>query len=359
MSSVISYADAGVNVAEADRGISRMTDHLKRTWTRQRVVLDIGYFANIVDCNDGTGLVGSTDGVGSKTIICDMMNRYDTIGIDCVAMNVNDVICVGARPIFMVDYIAMGKIDERVLERIGVGLAEGAMQAGISIIGGETSQLPGMVNGFDLVGACTGKVRLGGVITGNEVAPDDKIIGLESNGIHANGMTMARKVLFRQPGYGSLDVNTYVPELGRSVGDELLRPTFIYVNEILDLLCVLPAKALIHITGDGLLNLLRIDRTDIGFVIDNLPEPPAIFKLIQDVGSVTDATMFETFNMGIGFCVVVAPEYVDLAMRLLERHQRKAWVIGETARDFRNTVYIPKYELKGVGKSFERVPPVS
>lgn len=346
---MISYSDSGVNVAEADRGISRMVDRLKQTWRNHRVVLDIGYFANIVDTNDGNGLVGSTDGVGSKTMICTMMDNYDSIGIDCVAMNVNDVICVGAKPIFMLDYIAMDQVDQDILDRISIGLTEGAQQAGVAIIGGETSQLRGLVDGFDLVGAVTGRVRLDRVVTGSDIAVGDTIIGIESNGIHANGMTLARRVLFEQSAF---DPREYREELGRSIGNELLRPTFIYVKEILEMLSIIKVKALVHITGDGLLNLLRVDRNDTGFVVDKLPEPPAIFKLIQQAGDLDDATMFQTFNMGVGFCVVVAPEYAATAMSILTRYNRRAWVIGHTIRDFENTLYVPDFNLVGTRKSF-------
>ena len=194
--------------------------------------MDIGYFANVIDIG-GIGLAICTDGVGSKSIIAQMMSRYDTIGIDCVAMNVNDAICVGARPISMVDYIAIEKADADILGAIAIGLAEGAKQAGISISGGEISPLKDVMRGFDLVGMAVGIVPLDRIITGRDLAPGDVIIGLESSGIHSNGLTLARHVFFERAG---LSIDHVFPELGTTLGEELLRPTLIYVPEILDII---------------------------------------------------------------------------------------------------------------------------
>ena len=241
--------------------------------------MDIGYFANVIDIG-GIGLAICTDGVGSKSIIAQMMNRYDTIGIDCVAMNVNDAICVGARPISMVDYIAIEKADADILGAIAIGLVEGAKQAGISISGGEIAPLKDVVRGFDLVGMAVGIVPLDRIITGRDLVPGDVVIGLESSGIHSNGLTLARHVFFER---AQLSIDHVFPELGIPLAEELLRPTLIYVPEILDIIRTIPTvKALINITGDGLLNLPRVD-AKVGFLIDDLPPVPAIFRLIQQL----------------------------------------------------------------------------
>ncbi len=343
------YANMGVNVAEADQGIAKITAAIKSTWPIRgfgRVVLENGYFANVIDVGDGKGLASTTDGVGSKTIIADLLKIWNTIGIDCVANNVNDLICLGAVPVSMLDYIGVEKADAAILGEIGVGLAEGARQAEISISGGEVSQLPDNIRGFDLIGAAHGYVELDRMILGQNVMPGDIVIGIGSNGIHSNGLTMARRVLFERAKLNYVEARDDLE--GRSIGEELLRPTYIYVNTILGLICRLPVKALINITGDGLLNLLRA-KSDCGYTIEQLPQTPPIFDLIRRYGNLAYAAMFETFNMGIGFCVVVAPEHAGAALRLLEQHHR-AWPIGY-AREGKS-VTIVQHKMTGHGKTF-------
>src|SRR3954454_9905699 len=264
------YKTAGVDIAEADAGLRNIVRRITATWPPGgpgagigAVQLPIGYFANVIDIG-GIGLGICTDGVGSKAIVAEMTRRYDTIGIDCIAMNVNDLLCVGARPLSLVDYIAVERADAAMLDGIATGLAEGARQAGISISGGEIAQLRDVVSGFDLVGTAVGLVPLDRIIVGRDVRPGDRVIGLASNGLHSNGYTLTRRVLFGQAG---LTVDAVIPELGGTLGEELLRPTFIYVREILDLLDRVPSiAALIHITGDGLLNLPRV-AAEIGFIL--------------------------------------------------------------------------------------------
>src|SRR5271166_4996157 len=214
---------AGVDIAAAQSGLDRIIEQVKGTWPASdgigAVKLDIGYFANVIDIG-GIGLAITTDGVGSKSIIAQMLRRYDTIGIDCVAMNVNDVICVGAQPISMVDYIAVDRADADMLGAIAIGLAAGAKQAGISISGGEISQLKDVIRGFDLIGMAVGIVPLDRLITGRDLAPGDVIIGLESSGIHSNGLTLARHALFER---ARLSVDHVFPELGIPLGEELLQ----------------------------------------------------------------------------------------------------------------------------------------
>jgi phosphoribosylformylglycinamidine cyclo-ligase len=346
------YKAAGVDINAAQSGLDKVIEHIKGTWPAPdalgAVKLDIGYFANVIDIG-GIGLAICTDGVGSKSIVAHMMNRYDTIGIDCVAMNVNDAICVGARPVSMVDYIAIEKADADILGAIAIGLAEGAKHAGISISGGETAPLKDVVRGFDLVGMAVGIVPLDRIITGRDLVPGDVIIGLESSGIHSNGLTLARHVFFER---AKLSIDHVFPELGVPLGEELLRPTLIYVPEMLDIIKNIPTvKALINITGDGLLNLPRVD-AKVGFLIDDLPPVPAIFRLIQRYGAVDNSEMFEVFNMGVGFCVLVSAKDADLALAILQQHGRRARVIGRVIEDEGKGVHLPSEQLIGHGKSF-------
>jgi len=345
---------AGVDIAEADAGLNNIVSRITATWPKSgfgAVQLPIGYFANVVDIG-GVGLAITTDGVGSKAMIADMMRKYDTIGIDCIAMNVNDLLCVGARPVSLVDYIAVEKADAAMLDGIAVGLAEGARQSNISITGGEISQLRDVVRGFDLVGTAVGTVALDRILIGRDIKPGDRVIGIASNGIHSNGMTLTRRVFFEQAG---AKIDTYFAELGCTVGEELLRPTVIYVPEIIEILDkVSSVKALIHITGDGLLNLPRVD-AQIGFVIDDLPPPPPLFGLIEKLGGIRRAEMFEVYNMGIGFCMVVDESDADATLAILARHGRTASVIGHAIADPTKSVHLPREKLIGTGKKFRPV----
>ncbi len=350
------YQAAGVDADAAQSGLEKIVERIRGTWPaagqRGEVKLDIGYFANVIDIGGGLGLAISTDGVGSKSIVADMMKKYDTIGIDCVAMNVNDLICVGARPLSLVDYIAVERADAEMLGAIAVGLAEGARQAGISISGGEISQLPDIVRGFDLVGTAVGLVALDRILTGEALVPGDIIIGVESNGIHANGLTLARRVLFDR---AKLPIDHVFPELRMPLGDELLRPTLIYVPEALDIIAEVPSvKALINITGDGLLNLPRVAAT-VGFEIDALPATPPIFELIQRLGGIDEGEMHEVYNMGVGFCVLAAPGDAEAVLNILKRHGRRAWAIGRVVAGDAKGVHLPRRKLVGYGKRFRRV----
>ena len=347
------YKQTGVDTAEADAGLNHIVQRVQGTWPRSgmgRVLLPIGYFANVIEM-DGIGLALCTDGVGSKTIIATMMNKYDTIGIDCVAMNVNDMICVGATPLSLVDYIAIDKADAAMLDAIGIGLCEGARIAQISISGGETAQLKDIVKGFDLVGMAVGRVSLDKVVCGNDVADGDVVIGVTSNGVHSNGLSLARKAFFENQRYR---IDHKFDELSMTLGEELLRPTDIYVPEAMEILqTVRGIKALINITGDGLLNLARVE-ANVGFVIDRLIEPHPIFPLIQQHAKVEDAEMFEVFNMGIGFCYVVHPDAVDMTLSILKKHGRKAQEIGRATADPEKKVCIPQRKLVGRHKTFSK-----
>ena len=345
------YKEAGVDVAEADKGLANIVGRITATWPQSglgQVQLPIGYFANVIDVG-GVGLAIGTDGVGSKAIVAGMMKKYDTVGIDCVAMNVNDLLCVGARPLSMVDYIAVEKADATVLDGIAIGLTEGARQAGVSITGGEISQLGDVVRGFDLVGTAVGMVPLDRILVGRDLVPGDRVIGIASSGLHSNGFTLTRRVFFD---IAKVGVDHVFPELGCPLGEELLRPTHIYVPEILELLeAIASIKALIHITGDGLMNLPRV-AAEVGFVIDALPEPPPVFDLIEKLGGISRAEMFEVYNMGIGFCVILPERDVDAALAILKRHGRRALVIGHLVADAGKSVHLPQERLIGRGKKF-------
>jgi phosphoribosylformylglycinamidine cyclo-ligase len=345
------YKDTGVDTAEADSGLHRLIRRIEATWPRQglgRVLLPTGYFANVVEM-DGTGLALCTDGVGSKTIIADRMRKYDTIGIDCIAMNVNDMICVGAKPLSLVDYIAVEHVDAGMLDAIAVGLCEGASTAGISISGGEIAQLKDIVKGFDLVGMAAGRVDLDKVLCGKDVADGDIVIGVRSSGVHSNGLSLARKAFFEDHDFG---IDHRFDDLTVTLGEELLRPTDIYVREAMEILeSVKGVKALINITSDGLLNLTRVHAA-VGFEIENLIEPQPIFSLIQHYANVPDNEMFEVFNMGIGFCYIIDPASADQTIAILTKHGRHAQRIGHAVAAREKIVRVPQRKLMGSHKTF-------
>jgi phosphoribosylformylglycinamidine cyclo-ligase len=358
----LSYQTTGV-LDNAQLGLGALltwvnaTAAFRATGTGRRVV-DVGYFASVVEITDTLGLALCTDGVGSKVLIAEMLRRYDTVGIDCVAMNVNDAICVGAEPVSFLDYIAIERATPEMLEQIARGLYKGAELAGVAIVGGEISQMPDVIKGhepgtgLDLVGMCAGIVPLDRIILGQDVAPGDVVIGVRSNGIHSNGLTLARKALFEA---GGLQPGQPMTELGCSVGEELLRPTHIYVRPVMELLRTrrVPVRALIHITGDGFLNLTRV-KAAVGFTLDALPEPPPIFRLIQELGRVPDPEMYRVFNMGIGFCVIVPDD--AQAVRTVEEtfatHRFETRVIGRVVADEHRRVVLPKPQLVGEGVAF-------
>jgi phosphoribosylformylglycinamidine cyclo-ligase len=365
--STSTYVEAGVDTNREEEALTRLVQQVQRTWRTQgagRVVLDIGYFANVIDLG-GVGLAITADGVGTKVLIAQMMNKYDTVGIDCVAMNVNDLLCVGATPISMVDYLALDEPDPEKVEALAQGLAEGAEQANISIAGGEMAQLRDIITGFktdqntspkplafDLAGMAVGTVLLDKIIIGQDVESGDAVIGLESNGIHSNGLSLARHVFFEQRAYS---IDHTLPGLPHSLGEELLKPTYIYVKEILDLLKQdISVKALIHITSDGFLNLTRV-KSKASYVIEQLPPRLAIFSLIQELGQIEPEEMFSVYNMGIGFCIVVPERETDRVISVIQSHQKKAHRIGYAIADGQAQVEIRREKLTGKGKKFKKI----
>ena len=284
-----------------------------------------------------------------------MMGKYDTVGIDCVAMNVNDLICVGATPVSMVDYLAVQELNPDMVEAIAEGLSTGAKSANISISGGEIAQLRDIVKGyregygFDLAGTAIGTVPLDKIIVGQALQEGDVVIGIESNGIHSNGLTLARHVFFERHNY---PVEASFPTLERPLGEELLRPTHIYVREVVEILKQsIPVKALIHITSDGFLNLIRV-AADVGYVIDKLPPIPPIFELIQQYGEISKAEMFHVYNMGIGFCIIVSADAVERVISIVRAHGKSAYAIGRVVWDKERRVSLKSHGLVGKGDRF-------
>src|SRR5215468_713942 len=355
----VTYDAVGVDTRGEERGLRELARWVGKTFSLNatKPALPLGYFANVVTLTPSLGLAISTDGVGTKLLVAQELGKYDTVGIDCVAMNANDVICVGARPISMVDYIAVERPEPDFLGEIGKGLYAGAQAANINIPGGEIAQVREMIKGvregyaFDLVGTCVGTVHPERLIVGQDIRPGDCVVGIESSGVHSNGFTLARKVLFDR---AKLKMTDRVPELASAVGEELLVPTHIYVREVQEMIdAALRIKALIHITSDGLLNLTRVASTT-GYVIDQLMEPQPIFSLIQKRGGIDDAEMFRVYNMGTGFCVVVDPGDAGRVREIAAAHGHHAGVIGYAVNDPKRRVWVPQRGLVGQGTTFKR-----
>jgi phosphoribosylformylglycinamidine cyclo-ligase len=320
------YSESGVDQGAADSAVAGLVRALGAI-DLGRPSLQVplpGHYASVIRIGEDCGIALSTDGVGTKLVVAEELGRWDSVGIDCVAMNVNDVICVGAEPLAMLDYIAVPSADPEVCEQLGVGLARGAELAGIEIPGGELAQLGGLVSSVDLSGACFGTVALEEIVDGSAVRAGDPVIGLPSSGIHSNGYTLARSAL------GGLALGED-PEgrLGRPLGDELLEPTEIYVKPVLELLrSEVEVRGLAHLTSGGLGNLLRLAATDVSYEIDEPLKAPPIFELIRERGKISDEEMHDVFNMGCGFCVVTAPGDEDAALALLREHYPAAKRVG-------------------------------
>jgi phosphoribosylformylglycinamidine cyclo-ligase len=333
------YAAAGVDTSRADRAVDALVGVL-RTIELDRPsasVLPGGHYASVLRVAPNLGIAVSTDGVGSKIVVAEQADRLETVGIDCVAMNVNDLVCVGAEPIAMLDYLAVEQADPDALARIGQGLKAGAQAAGIEIPGGELAVIPELIrghpspHGFDLCGTALGTVDLDAIVTGADARPGDALIGLPSNGLHSNGYTLARRALLAEGGFALGD---RPPALeGRTVADALLEPTVIYVRAVLELLrSDVEVHGLAHITGGGLRNLLRLGGERVGFAIEEPLPVPAIFSLVAQLGDVAPAEMWEVFNMGCGFVVIVPGDRADDTRALLgARHPGTARIGAVTA----------------------------
>ena len=325
------YAAAGVDTSEAERGVDALVSVLSSidTGRPSRSVLGSGHYASVLEVAPGLGVALSTDGVGSKLVVAEQAGRLDTVGIDCVAMNVNDIVCVGAEPIAMLDYLAVERIDAAALGQIALGLKRGAELAGVEIPGGELAVLPELIRGhpspggFDLCGACFGTVALDALVTGERCRPGDVVIGLPSSGLHSNGYTLARRVL------GALRPDDR-PEIlgGETVTDALLEPTVIYVRAVLDLLrSPVPVHGLAHITGDGVLNLLRLG-AGLGFELDAPLAVPPVCRLICELAGLGAAEAYRVFNMGCGFVAVVPASAAGEAVERLSPFHPGTRAIG-------------------------------
>jgi phosphoribosylformylglycinamidine cyclo-ligase len=350
------YARAGVDTGLAGRGVAALVEVLRTidTGRERRALLGSGHYANVLRLTGRTGIALSTDGVGTKLIVAEQLGRFDTVGIDCIAMNVNDVICVGADPLALLDYIAVEEASEEVLADVGRGLKTGAEDAGVEIPGGELAVVPELIRGhpspggLDLVGMCVGLVELDSLVTGAGVEIGDAIIGLPASGVHSNGYTLARHAL--------PDLTETPVELGgETVGAVLLEPTAIYVRAVRELLASeVDVRGLAHITGEGLLNLLRLD-APVGYRIDSpLPVLP-IFELIAARSGSDAAEVHEVFNMGCGFCCVVPAGDAEAAVALLSDRHPGAAVIGEV-NERAGVVELPRAGLVGSDGAFRRRP---
>lgn len=326
-----SYKDAGVDVTAGYKSVELIKSHVERTRI-PGVMSAIGGFGGMF-APDMTGianpvLVSGTDGVGTKLKIAFLMDKHDTVGIDCVAMCVNDVACSGAKPLFFLDYVAVGKNIPEKVEQIVKGVAEGCVQAGCALVGGETAEMPGFypVDEYDLAGFCVGMGDRDKLVDGKNLRASDALIGVESSGLHSNGFSLVRKV-FR---ISEERLNLHMNDLGKTLGEELLTPTKIYVKPLLELMSKVDVHAISHITGGGFYeNIPRMIEGDLTAVIEKSKVPvKPIFKIIQNEG-IPERDMFNTFNMGIGLCIAVAPDKADEAVRILESCGEKAHIIGE------------------------------
>ena len=299
MSNGWTYSKAGVNIDKKSSAIESLVGELKykRTGFGQMVHIP-GLFASLIDFGDRYVTL-ATDGVGTKILVAEELGIWDTIGIDCIAMNVNDTICVNAEPISFVDYVAIDKPNDEITKAIGLGLFRGAELSNMEVVGGEIAVLPEVINGVDLSGTCLGHVAKDKIITGETCAEGDLIVALKSSGIHSNGLTLARKV-FQSAG---LTMKDNIPGLSKSVGMELLTPTEIYVKQVLEITSENTVHGLVDITGGGLRNFLRMKK-GLKYIIDDPVEPAPIFKLIQEYGQVEDKEIYQTLNMSMGFSII-------------------------------------------------------
>ena len=327
-----SYKEAGVDVTAGYRGVELMKKAVQSTYTKE-VISDIGgfgglYAPNIKDMEEPI-LVSGTDGVGTKLKLAFLMDKHDTIGEDCVAMCVNDVICTGAKPLFFLDYMALGKNVPEVVATVVEGVANGCKKANCSLIGGETAEMPGFypVDEYDLAGFSVGVVDKKKIIDSSKINIGDKVIGLKSSGVHSNGFSLVRKVFQ----VNKENLSKYEESLGKTLGEALLEPTRIYVKPILNIIENINVKGISHITGGGFYeNMPRMLRDGVSLKINkNSYEVPAIFKLIQEKGSIPERDMYNTFNMGIGMAVIVPENEVEKAINILNESGEDAYLIGE------------------------------
>ncbi len=325
------YSEAGVNIDKKSIFLDLMLSQIK--FHRERNINLKGHYTGLVDFGDYY-LALNTDGVGTKMIIAEEVKKFDTVGIDCVAMNVNDTICVGAEPLAMVDYLVINRYDDWIAEQIGAGLNKGLELANTELVGGETAVMPDLVNNIDLSGTALGIVKKDKLVSGSAISDGDLIIGLESSGLHSNGFTLVRKLIKEH----NISYNDKIG--GAKLVNLLLEPTRIYVKEILELLKISEIHGLANITGGGLRNLIRLKKKR--FILDNLIEPAPIFKFIQKTGDISDFEMYQTFNMGMGFAIIVPERDADTVLQYL-KHKIDAQIVGFVAPG--ENVFVPELKI--------------
>lgn len=328
------YKEAGVDVEAGYEAVRRIREHVKKTF-RPGVLTDIGGFGGLFALNAKAYtepvLVSGADGVGTKLKLAFIMDKHDTVGIDCVAMCVNDIVCSGAEPLFFLDYLALGKNIPEKVELIVKGVSDGCILAGCSLIGGETAEMPGFypVDEYDLAGFAVGIVEKSKIIEGSSIKPGDVLIGLPSSGLHSNGFSLVRKIL--PPDMEKL--GAYIQALGTTLGEELLRPTRIYVKTVLDLINRYTIKGIANITGGGFIeNIPRMLPKGLKARIfrGSWPVLP-VFEMLKDAGNLTDKDMYNTFNMGIGMVLAADSGNADMILGYLDRNGESAFIIGEVA----------------------------
>ena len=328
------YSKAGVNIDKKSSSIGSLVGEL--TYRRKgfgQMVQKSGLFASLIDFGDRYVTL-ATDGVGTKILIAEELGIWNTIGIDCIAMNVNDTICVNAQPISFVDYIAIDKPDDALTQQVGIGLNKGAELSDMEIVGGEIAVLPEMVNGLDLSGTCMGVVDKDKIITGETCEKGDLIVALQASGLHSNGLTLARKVVEAN----NIKLTDSVPGLSQCIGKELLTPTEIYVKQVLGITAKHTVHGLVDITGGGLRNILRM-RKGLKYTIDDPVKPNAIFSVLQELGNIDDQEIYQTFNMGMGFTIIApADEAEDIV-----RENKNAKIVGRVEEG--NGVYFAPSKL--------------
>ena len=332
----LTYKDAGVDTKEGERAVSLMKDHVKQTFN-ENVLTGLGSFGSLFQIDVATMkqpvLVSGTDGVGTKLKIAFLMDKHETVGIDCVAMCVNDVLCQGAKPLFFLDYIATGKVKAEKIADIVKGIAEGCRQAGSALVGGETAEMPDFYGDgeYDMAGFSVGMADKEKIITGKNVAEGNVIVGIASSGIHSNGYSLVRKVFFDKMG---MDVKDHVEELGMSLGEALLTPTKIYANACNAVIPKFDVKGIVHITGGGFFeNIPRILPEGLAAKIKvGTWKVPPIFPYIKKCGNIDKMEMFSTFNMGVGMMMFVDAKDSDAVVKALRSAGETADIIGQVVK---------------------------
>ena len=324
---VLTYKKAGVDISKIKQSqmvIGKLIASTHKLQKKAKITHGFGHYAGIVEIPGGKLLATHTDGVGTKVVIANMMKKYDTIGIDCIAMNVNDIICIGATPISFVDYIAANKNDQQIFKKIVKGLVIGAKKSAMPIVGGETAIMPDVIEGkgfaFDLAGMVVGLLEKKEMILGNKIKTGDTIIGVNSTGFHSNGYSLARKAILTK-----YSIKDKVKGVG-VIGDAMLKPTEIYTSPVLEIIQKCKINGLAHITGGAFTKLLRLKK--IGYEIDTLPKIPPIIGLVEEQG-VKSEEMYKTFNMGVGFCVIASKDQATRIKSIFKKHKISSQEIGQ------------------------------